>query len=262
LPVHANKGAAARPAASTTLSGCPRAIEPSLHQIGWLDPELRGARVAKYEFLMHPIIAVYLQQQDGAVSMLSFGCILNIGSESHHLMPRAIELSSYRSILHVEFKNVFARISSFKHFPVGCILEYWHGSVDCFLDRCDHRGFSSPCVSIGGFRERGDTTESIDHVRFQCHGRVFDDPGLVPAGSLPEGVQYFRRILRWNAFGTGLIGDDDTGVRKCPAIVTPQISSTISAKKNSMPLLGRIGAFEALWRGVGGKVDRSICAKK
>src|SRR5205085_2802169 len=135
-----------------------------------------------------------------------------------HLMPRADKLPPYRST----FKNVFARISSFRHLGAGFILEYWYGGADCFLDRCDHRGFSSLRVSVRWSRERDDTTECIDHMRFQRHGWVFSYPSLEPTASFPKSVQYFRRVLRWNAFGTNFIGDDDTGVRKRTAIVTPQ----------------------------------------
>jgi hypothetical protein len=47
-----------------------------------------------------------------------------------------------------------------------------------------------------------------------------------------------------------------------PPFSSHNISSTMSAKKNNKPRFGSVGAPGALWSGVGGKLDKSICDKK
>jgi hypothetical protein len=47
-----------------------------------------------------------------------------------------------------------------------------------------------------------------------------------------------------------------------PPFSPHNISSTMSAKKNNRPRFGSVGAPGALWGGVGGKLDKSICDKK
>src|SRR5262245_59270931 len=92
-------------------------------------------------------------------------------------MLRAFELSTYRSISHVKFTNVFGRISSLGQLGAISILEYWYGGADCSLDRCDHRGFSSLCVSRSAPRDRPHPGHRIDlrrtdrilpDIRWEC----------------------------------------------------------------------------------------------
>jgi hypothetical protein len=97
-------------------------------------------------------------------------------------------------------------------------------------------------------------------VWLQHHRRVFDDSSFKPAGALTKCVQDIGRVVRRRALGTGLLGEDDP----CggPPFSPHNISSTMSAKKNNRPRFGRVGASVALRSGVGGKLDKSICAKK
>src|SRR5262249_47954070 len=149
----------------------------------------------------------------------------------------------------IQLVNVFARLCRRDGVPGTRARENRERS-DRLLDRCDQRGGTR----IGRFVKR------VDHVGLQRHRRVFDDSGLKPAGPLSKCVQNLGRVVWRRALGTGLLDEDDPGGRKRTA--TPNISSPIAAKKNNRPRFGSVGSSRALWSGVRGKVDKSICAKK